>query len=113
MQNALLNLPDEAGRRTLTEDADYALDGCLRNYAANNGQKEFYRLNGMYYTYDRIAEKLAEQLEENGTARLRTEYALDDEIFNRIGREVYDYLTDEDAELYGYYWMGVIYLEKE
>ena len=60
-----------------------------------------------------IAEKLAEQLEENGTARLRTEYALDDEIFNRIGREVYDYLTDEDAELYGYYWMGVIYLEKE
>lgn len=113
LQNALLNLPDEAGRRTLTEDADYALDGCLRNYAANNGQKEFYRLNGMYYTYDRIAEKLAEQLEENGTARLRTEYALDDEIFNRIGREVYDYLTDEDAELYGYYWMGVIYLEKE
>ena len=113
LQNALLNLPDEAGRRTLTEDADYALDGYLRNYAANNGQKEFYRLNGMYYTYDRIAEKLAEQLEENGTARLRTEYALDDEIFNRIGREVYDYLTDEDAELYGYYWMGVIYLEKE
>ena len=112
LSNALLNLPDEAGKRTLTEDADYALDGYLHSYEANNGQREFYRLNGLYYPYDEIGEKLAEQLMENGVALLRTEYALDDETFSRIGREVYAALPGRDA-LYGYYWMGVIYLTYE
>lgn len=109
LSNALLNLPDEAGNRTLTEDSDYVLDGCMRNYAATNGQREYYRINGMYYSYDKIGEKLAEQLKENGTALLRTEYALDDETFNRIGQDVYEALDGEE-ELYGSYWMGVIYL---
>lgn len=109
LTNALLNLPDEAGRRTLTEDSDYAMDGYLGKYSSTNGQKEYYRVNEMYYPYDEIAEKLAEQLNENGTALLRTEYALDDETFTRIGQEVYDFLETDD-DLYGYYWMGVIYL---
>lgn len=109
LANALLNLPDEAGRRTLTEDNDYVMDGYLSKYSSTNGQKEYYRVNEMYYSYDEIAEKLAEQLNENGTALLRTEYALDDETFTRIGQEVYDFLETDD-DLYGYYWMGVIYL---
>lgn len=88
--NALLNLPDVAGNRTLTEDADYVLDGYMRNYVATNGQREYYRINQMYYPYDQIGEKLAEQLNEDGTALLRTEYALDDETFNRIAKEVYE-----------------------
>ena len=112
LANALLNLPDEAGNRTLSEDSDYVLDGYMRNYVATNGLREYYRINNMYYPYDQIGEKLAEQLNENGTALLRTEYALDDETFNRIGQEVYDAM-DDDEPLYGYYWMGVIYLTKE
>lgn len=112
LSNALLNLPDEAGNRTLTEDSDYVLDGYMRNYAATNGLREYYRLNNMYYPYDRIGEKLAEQMNESGTALLRTEYTLDDETFHKIGQEVYDALED-DEPLYGYYWMGVIYLTKE
>ena len=110
--NALLNLPDEAGNRTLTEDSDYVLDGCMRNYVADNGQREFYRINNMYFPYDEVAEEIIAQLSEDGTALLRTEYELDDETFDRIAKEVYAGL-DEDAELYGYYWMGVIYLELE
>ncbi len=109
LSNALLNLPDEAGRRTLTEDSEYVLDGCMRNYVANNGRREYYRLNDMYYGYDEIGEKLAELINEEGTALLRTEYGLDDETFSKIAREVYASLK-EDEELYGYYWMGVIYL---
>ncbi|MDE5804018.1 MAG: transglutaminase domain-containing protein [Lachnospiraceae bacterium] len=109
LSNALLNLPDEAGRRTLTEDSEYVLDGCMRNYVANNGRREYYRLNDMYYGYDEIGEKLAELINEEGTALLRTEYGLDDETFSKIAREVYAAL-EEDEELYGYYWMGVIYL---
>lgn len=113
MVNALLNLPDEAGKRTLTEDTDYVLDGYMRNYVATNGQREYYRLNGMYYSYDEIGKKLAEQINETGEAVLRTEYALDDDTFNRIGQDVYEALDDQNADLYGYYWMGVIYLTTE
>lgn len=109
LSNALLNLPDEVGRRTLTEDSDYVMDGYLRNYVSTNGQKEYYRINMMYYPYDEIAVKLAEQLNENGVALLRTDYALDDETFERIGSEVYDAL-DGDGPIYGYHWLGVIYL---
>ncbi len=110
--NALLNLPDEAGNRTLTEDSDYVLDGCMRNYVATNGQREYYRLNNLYFPYDEVGAQLAEQLNEDGTALLRTEYMLDDDTFDRIAQEVYAEI-DEDAELYGYYWMGVIYLTCE
>lgn len=111
--NALLNLPDDAGQRTLTEDTDYVLDGYMRNYVATNGQREYYRINNMYYSYDEVGEKLAEQINETGEACLRTEYALDDVTFSRIGLDVYAAMDDEDAELYGYYWMGVIYLTTE
>lgn len=113
MVNALLNLPEDAGQRTLTEDSDYVLDGYMRNYVATNGQREYYRLNGMYYSYDEIGEKLAEQINETGEAVLRTEYALDDDTFERIGQDVYAAMDDGEADLYGYYWMGVIYLTTE
>lgn len=109
LTNALLNLPDEAGRRSLTEDADYVLDGYLDRYTSTNGQKEYYRLNGMYYSYAEIGEKLAELLSETGEALLRTEYTLDDDTFQRIGQEVHNILG-EDVNIYGYYWLGVIYL---
>lgn len=109
LTNALLNLPDEAGSSILSEDRDYAMDSYLRNYAATNGKREYYRINDMYFDYDEISEKLADQINESGTALLRTEYALNDQTFNRIGEEVLDTI-DGNKRLYGYYWMGVIYL---
>ncbi|HKM34353.1 MAG TPA: transglutaminase domain-containing protein [Lachnospiraceae bacterium] len=109
LSNALFNLPDEAGSRTLTECNDYVMDGYMRNYTATNGQREYYRLNELYFDYDEIGERLAEQLSLNGVALLRTEYSLDDSTFNRIAEDVYQ-IIGLDKDLYGYYWMGVIYL---
>lgn len=109
LSNALFNLPDEAGSRTLTEGNDYVMDAYMRNYSATNGQREFYRLNGLYFDYDAIGERLAKQLNESGVALLRTEYSLDDITFNRIAEDVYR-IIGFDQDLYGYYWMGVIYL---
>lgn len=109
LSNALFNLPDEAGSRTLTECNDYVMDGYMRNYSATNGQREYYRLHDLYFDYDEIGEKLASQINDNGFALLRTEYSLDDNTFNRIAEDVYQ-IIGLDKDLYGYYWMGVIYL---
>lgn len=107
--NALLNLPNRAGDKVLVEDKEYVLDRKLSKYEAEHGGNEYYRINDMYYDYDEIAEELADELNSEGTAVLRTDYELDDEIFYEIVQYVYDEM-DEDVELYGYYWMGVIYL---
>ena len=50
------------------------------------------------------------ELEKNGTAVLRTNYDLDDNDFYEIGNQVIENTQDEDLK--GFYWMGVIYLEK-
>ena len=49
-------------------------------------------------------------MEKNGTAVLRTNYDLDDNDFYEIGNQVIENTQDEDLK--GFYWMGVIYLEK-
>lgn len=53
---------------------------------------------------------MAADLEEEGVARLRTDYALNDSEFYDITDAIYDILG-EDTNLYGYHWLGVIYLE--
>lgn len=107
--NALLNLPNYAGDRVLVEDKEYMLDKSLHKYNADHEENEYYRISDKYYDYDDIAGELVEELENNGKAVLRTDYTLDDEIFYEITDRVYDAM-DEDTELYGYYWLGVIYL---
>ena len=110
--NALLNLPNSAGDRVLVEDKDYVLDKCLVEYESEEEDNEYYRIKHKYFDYSDIAEELAEGLNEDGQVALRTDYELDDEMFYEITDSVYDNL-DEDAQLYGYYWMGVIYLSME
>lgn len=107
--NALLNLPDTAGDKVLVEDKDYVVDKYLNLYTATKEENEFYRINDKYFSYKEIAQQLAAQLTEDGKAQLRTEYDLNDEIFGNITDEVFEIMGD-DTDLYGFYWMGVIYL---
>jgi len=106
--NALLNLPDFAADKVLVEDDLYALNQTLGTYSAIEEDKEYYRLNQRYFSESEIANPLADQLTSEGTAVYRTDYDLSDEMFNQIGQSVID-KTGNDS-LYGFYWMGVIYL---
>ena len=100
---------DYASDKLLVEDKDFVLDKKIDNYAAVNTENEYYRVNNRYFDTKEIAEKLSSELEETGEAVLRTDYDLDDERFYEITDEIYEIMGDE-IDLYGYYWMGVIYL---
>lgn len=109
--NALLNLPDRAAGKVLVEDDKFVLDSKLSDYQAPTDEKEYYRLQDKYYEQEEIVSPLLEALENGGEAVLRTDYNLNDRQFDRIAGKVLDRYGEE--ELYGYYWMGVIYLTKE
>ena len=107
--NALLNLPDSAGDRVLVEDKDYVIDISLDNYNSVQEKNEYYRINQRYFPYDKVTDQLVEELTANGETVLRTEYDLNDEIFYQITDGIFEQMGD-DIDLYGFYWMGVIYL---
>lgn len=109
--NALLNLPDAAADKVLVEDERYVLDSELDSYQANTDEKEYYHINNRFYAQDQITAPLTEELKEEGTAVLRTDYGLSDEQFMTIAQQAAErYGADE---LGGCYWMGVIYLTDE
>ena len=62
-----------------------------------------------YFPVENIAEQLSSDLQTKGEATLRTDYDLDDERFYKITDAVYEIMGD-DIDLYGFYWLGVIYL---
>ena len=107
--NALLNLPDYAGDRVLVEDKDYALDIALSNYDSVQEENEYYRINDRYFPYEEVTNQLVEELTANGKTVLRTDYELNDEMFYKITDGIFEQMG-EDIDLYGFYWMGVIYL---
>ena len=109
--NALLNLPDYAAEKVLVEDERYVLDSMTGNYGAETDEKEYYRINGRFYTQDQIIQPLADNLAQKGTAVLRTDYTLSDDEFAGIQRKVSSRCGIKDLE--GYYWMGVICLTDE
>ncbi|RDU23610.1 transglutaminase domain-containing protein [Anaerosacchariphilus polymeriproducens] len=109
MTNALFNLPNYAGDRVLVEDEEFAIDKCLTNYEAKETESEYYRISSKYFDGKKIAEQLAKEIKEKGSTTLRTDYELNDDQFNQIVAQVYKILGD-NTELYGYHWMGVIYL---
>ena len=109
--NALLNLPDAAADKVLVENERYVLDSQLDSYQANTDEKEYYHINNRFYEQDQITAPLTEELKEEGTAVLRTDYGLSDEQFMTIAQQAAErYGADE---LGGCYWMGVIYLTDE
>lgn len=110
--NALLNLPSEVGDRVLVEDKEYALDKMIPEYVGESDANEYYHITDNYFPVQEVAQKLSAELEENGSVTLRTDYALNDNQFYEITDAVYGIMGD-DVELYGYYWLGVIYLTME
>lgn len=110
--NAVLNLPASVGDRILVEDKAYMLDKAIENYMGESDENEYYRITDSYFPIQEIAVKLAVDLEERGTATLRTDYDMNDNDFYDIAEAVYG-IMGEDVELYGYYWLGVIYLTTE
>ena len=107
--NALLNLPAKVGNRVLVEDKDFMLDKLIPDYTGESESYEYYHMTDSYFPAKEIAEKLAEDLEQNGHATLRTDYDLNDEQFYQITDSIFEIMGD-DIDLYGYYWLGVIYL---
>lgn len=110
--NALLNLPDAVSDGVLVEDEDYVLDAKISMYTGDSDENEYYHITDKYFPVQEIAQILAEELAEDGDATLRTDYELNDNEFYEITDAVYDIMGDE-VELYGYYWLGVIYLTTE
>lgn len=109
--NALLNLPDHAADKVLVEDERYVLDSMTGNYRAETDEKEYYRINGRFYTQDQIIQPLADDLAQEGTAVLRTDYTLSDDEFAGIQRKVSSQCGIKELE--GYYWLGVVCLNEE
>lgn len=111
ISNALLNLSNGAADKVLVEDERYILDEKAAEYIATAEDKEYYRTQGKYFPQDQIATMLTQELNENGTSVLRTDYNLDDEQFAVIAQNVLQQYGSD--QLAGYYWMGVIYLTNE
>lgn len=107
--NALLNLPSSVGDRVLVEDKEYMLDKMIPEYMGESDENEYYHITDNYFPTQEAAQRLAEALEQKGEVTLRTDYELNDSEFYDITDAVFDILGD-DTELYGYYWLGVIYL---
>lgn len=110
--NALLNLPDSVSDSVLVEDEDYMMDVKIPMYTGDSDENEYYHITDKYFPVQEIAQILAEELAQDGDATLRTDYELNDNEFYKITDAVYDIMGDE-IELYGYYWLGVIYLTVE
>lgn len=110
--NALLNLPSDVGDDILVEDEDYMMDVLIPTYTGETDEHEYYHITDNYFPSHEVAEILAEQLAEDGEATLRTDYELNDNEFYEITDAIYEIMGDE-IELYGYYWLGVIYLSTE
>ncbi len=107
--NALLNLPSDVGDRILVEDKDYLMDSVIRDYTGKGDENEYYHMIEDYFPVQEIALELSSDLKKTGEATLRTDYALNDSQFYEITDAIYDIMGDE-IDLYGYYWLGVIYL---
>ena len=112
VSNALLNLPNFAGERVLVEDKGFMMDKRINDYKGDSERCEYYHMMDQYFPVEEIAEQLSKDLQTEGKAVLRTDYDLDDSRFYEITDAVYGIMGDE-TDLYGFYWLGVIYLNTE
>ncbi len=110
IENALLNLSDEAASDTLVEDGRFAMDETLTLYNATEDSLEYYRSTGRFYDVDEVSGELVTLLKEDGKAVLRTDYSINDETFYDIAHTAAD---ESSKDISGFYWMGVIRLEEQ
>lgn len=109
IRNALFNLSDTAAYATLVEDDRFVLNDRIYDFEAPSDENEYFHIMGDYYSMNEITDVLVEKLHSEGRAMLRTEYDLDDETFNTIAQET---ANRAQADISGFHWMGVIYLEQ-
>ena len=110
LYNVIMHLPDKAARAVLVEDSMYVLDAFIDKFKSTDDSCEYYRSTGRFYGRAAIAAELAQLVRQNGSATLRTDYSLGDDAFYEIMNEVSTTLNS--TELYGFYWLGVIWISK-
>ena len=110
LKNGLFNLSDDAAMGVLTQSDEFVLDGNVSDYAAVSDDKEYYHINGKFFSKDEIASKLADEIKENQASTLRTDYDLSESEFKSIAQEA---AKQAGINITGGYWFGMIFLEKE
>ena len=90
------------------EDRKFMMDAFLANFRSTDNSNEYFSITGRYFGVETIAAALAREIQENGSATLRTDYMLDDMMFNEIAMEVMQILDTTD--LYGFHWLGVVWM---
>lgn len=109
--NVLLNLSDQAAKRALLENKEYALNSSIEQYKSASDDKEYYHLKHSYFSLENIAFSLADELKKEKQALLRTEYTLTEKQYQAIINEVKD-LTGI-KKIKGLYWLGLIFLSAQ
>ena len=106
--NAFLNLPDTAAGKLLVEDSQFMMSAFIPRYRSTDSNSEYYTVTGRFFDTSEIARELAQNIRQNGSTTLRTDYNLDDEAFYEIAMEVMEILNTRD--LFGFYMLGVIWM---
>lgn len=109
IDNALLNLSDNAAYGALVENDCFVMGRSRYDYMANDDNLEYYHTTDRYFAQDEISDQLADLLLADGKAVLRTDYDIDDDAFYNIAQKAAD---KSQKSISGFYWMGVIYLEE-
>lgn len=110
INNALLNLSDNAAYGTLVENDSFVMNASLYDYMAMEEEFEYYHTQDRYFDKEVVAKELAGLLTEEGIAVLRTDYNIDDEIFYEIAQQA---ANEAQKNISGFYWMGVIHLQEK
>lgn len=108
--NGLFNLSDVEASNVLNEDKLYAMDADIETFKANDDSKEYYRVNGKYFSQSDIVSKLVADLNANGQAVYRTDVTLTEDQFYAIAEQVI--VQTQDVNLEGGYFLGVIFMKK-
>lgn len=108
--NGLLNLSDTEAANVLNEDKLYAMDEDIVNFKASDDSKEFYRVNGKYFSQTDIVSKLVADLTSKGSATYRTDATLTEDQFYTIAQQVMQQTGNES--LRGGYFLGIIYISE-
>ena len=109
----MVNSPPSPVLVDAAEDVDYILGTHISNFVGYSEELEYYRIMNNYYQKNEIASALVKDINENGSAILRTDYELSDS-------ENQDILTDPSMEKYidkfkieGILWSSVFYITVE
>jgi len=108
MFNIFMNLPDSAASRLLVEDNDFMMDDFISKYRSTDNSSEYYNVTGRLFDTSEVAAELVRLIRQDGSATIRTDYDLNDEIFYAIAMEVMEALGKKD--IFGFHMLGVIWM---